>query len=155
MINPTLTIPTTNSNASEWLQWHKTLLTAFSQDESNSIWLAYWAKRGNGHDNSTLRDYMKTQGVDMDSSILANVTDFYKETFSTVSGAILSPFKAMSTIIGVGKWAALGFVVIILGSVGLLVFNIAKNPIATLKATDGIRSDAKKAAIKSQTGGAL
>ena len=145
MTDPTLSVPTTNSTAAEWLQWHKTLLTVFSLEKANSIWVQFWAQRGNGNDDKTLRDYMTSQGVDIQTSVLTDVIDTGTNIageavtgVEAVGNAVIAPFKAIGSIIGVGKWVALGFVVIILGSVSLLIINIARKPVETIGAAKGL-----------------
>jgi hypothetical protein len=77
-IDPSQTIPTASSKSENWIQWHKDLKKMFGKKKANSIWLYAWAKRGGINspaNTSVLRDYMDSQGVDITTTALGELSD--------------------------------------------------------------------------------
>lgn len=77
-LDPSKTIPTASSKPENWIQWHKDLKKIFNKKKSNSIWLYAWAKRGgiNSPANTrSLREYMDSQGVDITTTSLGELSD--------------------------------------------------------------------------------
>jgi hypothetical protein len=77
-LDPSQTIPTASSKAENWIQWHKDLKKVFGKKKANSIWLYAWAKRGgvkSSANNSVLRDYMDSQGVNVTTTSLGELSD--------------------------------------------------------------------------------
>ena len=77
-LDPSQTIPTASSKAENWIQWHKDLKKVFGKKKANSIWLYAWAKRGgvkSSANNSSLRDYMDGQGVNVTTTSLGELSD--------------------------------------------------------------------------------
>jgi len=111
-------IPSMNSKFEDWIQWHKNLKAQFGKKLANSEWIKGWKIRGSSSANKTgLREYLADEGIQIDESawdevmdLGVGVTDFFGDVFS------------------VGKYVTLGIVVIVVGGLAMLVFNIAKNP---------------------------
>ena len=77
-LDPSQTIPTASSKSENWIQWHKDLKKVFGKKKANSIWLYAWAKRGgvkSSANTSALRDYMDSQGVDVTTTSLGELSD--------------------------------------------------------------------------------
>jgi hypothetical protein len=77
-LDPSQTIPTASSKSENWIQWHKDLKKVFGKKKANSIWLYAWAKRGgvkSSANTSVLRDYMDSQGVDVTTTSLGELSD--------------------------------------------------------------------------------
>lgn len=126
MADPRQNIPNTNSTPDDWISFHKDLLSVMSQKDANDMWRKFWAVRGNGNDNSTLRDYMKGEGVEIQTGIVSSVYD-------TASGIVGGIGSTIGNVLGVAKWSGITIGVIILGSITMLLFNIARKPVETLK----------------------
>lgn len=116
--DPTKNIPQLNSKGDEWVQWHKTLKQNFGKKVSNALWLKAWAKRGSsGANTSELRNYMSSQGVTIDSSAWNKVVDAGGSVMDFVGDAFQ-----------VGQYVAIGLGVIIVGGLGMVIFNLARRP---------------------------
>jgi hypothetical protein len=77
-LDPSQSIPTASSKAENWIQWHRDLKKMFGKKKANSIWLYAWAKRGgikSSANTSGLRDYMDSQGVDITTTALGELSD--------------------------------------------------------------------------------
>lgn len=120
--DPTQNIPQLNSRADEWIAWHKTLKAKFGKKVANSLWMKAWAKRGSNNSNtSELRSYMDGNGIKLDASAWNKVTDFGGGAMDFVGNF----FQA-------GQILAIGLGVIIVGGIGLGVYNIMKKPNDTI-----------------------
>lgn len=114
----TRSIPTFNAKAEQWIGFHKDLKSNFGKKVANSIWVKAWGIRGNSSANtSDLREYLENNGIKIDESAWDSVVDF---------GGDIS--DAFGDIFTVGKWVGIGLVVILVGGLGMLVFNIARKP---------------------------
>lgn len=121
MINPTQIIPTRNSSSQSWIQWHKAMKSRYGKKQANFLFVKGWDNRaGAGTNASTneLREYMKQNGVTLDSTTLESVTD-----------SVSSGLDSIGDMFTVGKYLIIGTSVIIVGGLGLLIYNIAKQPI--------------------------
>lgn len=77
-LDPSKSIPTASSKSENWIVWHKDLKKIFNKKKANSIWLYAWAKRGgikSPANTSGLRDYMDSQGVDITTTSLGELSD--------------------------------------------------------------------------------
>ena len=116
--------PNNQSSDAIWIQWHKDLKSVLGKKMANSIWILYWEKRGSDDANTNaLRTYASSQGFSISGGALGSVID----TFYNIGDKIGDIFK-------VGEYATIAIVVILLGSIGLLLFNIAKAPVESIKA---------------------
>lgn len=116
--DPTVDIPTVSSKADAWQQWHSELISNFGRKEANSLFLKAWSRRGNSSANTlTLRTYLKGYGINLDESAWDKVVD----TGGSVIDFFGDTFK-------VGKYVGIGLAVIVVGGLGMIVFNIAKAP---------------------------
>lgn len=116
--NPVDTIPAYNAKAESWIEWHKTLKSNFGKKVANSLWTKAWSIRGYGGANtSDLREYMEGQGVKINKSAWDSVVDF--------GGGILDFFGDAFTV---AKWVGISLLVIIVGGIGMIIFNIARKP---------------------------
>jgi len=76
--DPSNIIPTAESTADIWLNWHKSLRRWFSKSEANTHWLRFWQQRagaGSQADTHALRQYMEKQGVELSTDTWGQVTD--------------------------------------------------------------------------------
>lgn len=121
--DPTLNKPDRTSDSNAWLQWYKDLKDNFGRKLAVSAWTNWWGQQGGIALSHDTRDYLAKQGIEVDATGLAKITDVADDIF----GEIGSFFQ-------MGKIATIAVLAIVLGGVGMLVFNIAKSPIATIKA---------------------
>jgi hypothetical protein len=119
-------IPTINSSPEQWEQWHKDLKSTFGKKTANSIFIAYWEKRGSGEGTKRLRDYCEKQGFKLETS---GVTDFTDDT--------LDVFDSIGDIFKVAKIAGISLVGILVLGIGILIINVARKPIETINAARG------------------
>lgn len=121
MSNPTQIIPSKASESQKWIVWHKAMKSRYGKKEANILFIKAWEMRGGaGSKASTneLREYMSDNGVALDTTAIEDVVD-------TTSRGL----DAMGDFFTMGKYLAIGLGVIVVGGLGMLVFNIARNPI--------------------------
>ena len=85
--DPSKYIPSSSSSAEEWIAWHKQLKKWFSKTEANGYYVKFWNQRagaGSSADTHSLREYMRTQGVELTtdwtgsfSDVTHDVTDWF------------------------------------------------------------------------------
>ncbi len=76
--DPSKLIPTSDSPAELWVNWHKALGKWFNKTETNTHWLRFWQQRagaGSKADTHSLREYMEKQGVDLTTTAFGSLTD--------------------------------------------------------------------------------
>lgn len=111
-------MPGYNSPAENWIQWHRDLKSNFGKKIANGLWLKAWRIRGTSSANTNdLRTYMEKQGVKIDSSAWDKVVDL---------GADIT--DAFGDIFQVTKYLGIAIGVIIVGGLGIAIYNIAKRP---------------------------
>lgn len=116
--DPSQTIPTVSSKSDAWVEWHSELVSNFGRKEANSLFMKAWGLRGNSAANTlALRTYLKKYGINLDESAWDKVVD----TGGSVIDFFGDTFK-------VGKYVGIGLAVIVVGGIGMIVFNIAKAP---------------------------
>jgi len=131
MVNPTKIIPTKASTSQEWIQWHRAMRWRYGLKEANLLFVKAWGLRGGaGTSASTieLREYMNDAGVKLDTTALEDVVD-------TTSAGL----DAVGDFFTVGKYAVLALGVIVIGGLGMLVYNVAKQPLKAASTVTGAR----------------
>ena len=116
-LDPSKTIPTASSKAENWIQWHKDLKSMFGKKKANSLWLYAWAKRGgikSPANTPVLRDYMDSQGVDITTTSLGELTDSI--------GNVLDFGFGVSKVVVIASLSVVGLIL-----VGILV-KLFRNP---------------------------
>lgn len=131
-----INIPKNNSSDNVWITWYDALKSTFGRKKANSLFIANWdAQNGSGSDanTTTLRQYLQKQGkLDIKGSFAGEIKD---KAFDV--GNFLGDY------ITVGKYLGIGLGVVVLGGLGLFVYNLAKDPdkavrIGTAVATRGM-----------------
>jgi hypothetical protein len=116
--DPAQIIPQSNSDSEQWMQWHKSLKSNFGKQTANSLWVKAWKKRGNPTaSTNALRAYLNKNGIQLNTSKWDDIVD----TGVGAADFIGSFFKA-------GQWMTLGVGVIVVGGLGMIIFNLAKSP---------------------------
>ena len=111
-------IPPFNSQAEQWIQFHKDLKSNFGKKVANSTWTKAWGIRGNEKANTgDLRDYLGDNNIKISTSAWDDVVDFGSDVTDLFGDAFQ-----------VAKWSGIGLAVILVGGIGMLVFNIARRP---------------------------
>lgn len=111
-------IPDFGDKSEKWITFHEDLKSNFGKKTANSIWVKAWALRGNPDaNNGDLRDYLEKNNIKIDKSNWDSVADFGSDVTDFFGDA----FK-------VAKWVGIGFAVILVGGIGLVVYNLAKDP---------------------------
>jgi hypothetical protein len=126
MTNPTQLIPNKQSSSQTWIQWHKAMKRRYGKKEANLLFTKAWDMRGGaGSSASTneLRTYMKDNGIKFDTTTMESITD------TTYEG-----LDAVGDFFTMGKYMSIAVGVIVVGGLGMLIFNIAKQPIKSAKA---------------------
>lgn len=83
--DPSVNIPTASSSSENWIQWHKELKRVFGKKTANSLWIFAWTKRGGKNaeaNTSKTRVYMKSQGVNIDTTRLNEALDNVKASIN-------------------------------------------------------------------------
>lgn len=111
-----LIIPTSQSSYSTWIEWHKSLKGCVGKKQANQLWMMNYDKEMPG-DTIEVREYMSSQGVDLDRSVLERGADFGSGVLNYFGGVL--DFTSGLTII---------LVLIIVGGAGMMIFNIVKTP---------------------------
>jgi len=130
--NPLINEPSVNTSASGWIQWHKDCKSTFGKKTANSLFLAFWAKRGATNSNANthdLRAYAEDQGFRIEGDAIAGVIDGVYDVADT-----------FGDIFKIGKYATIAVGVIIIGGLGMLVFSIAKQPFKAISAAASLRT---------------
>jgi hypothetical protein len=123
-------IPTYNATVLDWIEWHKGLKSNFGKKMANSLFLKAWKIRGSSKLNTgDLRTYLNSQGIKMDTNAWDKLVDFGGDVSDSIGGT----FQA-------GKIVSITLGVILLGGLGLLVFNIARKPNETIRLATAIGS---------------
>ncbi len=122
--NPVSSIPSRNSKAEEWIEWHKQLKSNFGKKQANALFVKAWKLRGsNSITTNEMRTYLTKNGINLEKSTLdivvdkgSDITDYFGDMFN------------------VSKYMGIGLAVVLLGGTSILIFNIAKNPVGTIGA---------------------
>jgi len=129
-------IPSNTSSDVVWISWYDALRKTFGRKKANALFTANWdAQNGFTSDANTsdLRSHLKDKGgIEIAGSTLGEVKDkligvgdFFGDAFS------------------IGKYLGLALGVIVVGGLGLFVYNVARKPesavrIGTAIATRGV-----------------
>lgn len=111
-----LIIPTNQSSFSTWIEWHKSLKSCVGKSQANQLWMMNFDKEMPG-DSVELREYMQSQGVQLDRDALDRLTDTGKGIFDFVGGGFTFASNLSKIIL-----------LIIVGGAGLMIYNIVKTP---------------------------
>tara|TARA_Y100000592_G_C5466030_1_gene316754 strand:- start:2114 stop:2536 length:423 start_codon:yes stop_codon:yes gene_type:complete len=121
-----LNIPGVNSSAAQWISWHKALKSCVGKKNANQLFVMQYDKV-NFDANVELREYMRSQGVDLDRDVLDRAVDFGSGVYNWAGG-----------VFEIGSGISIILVVMILGSVGFLLYNIGKDPDTAVRAGSAI-----------------
>ena len=126
MASACMNIPGDRSSISSWISWHKNLKKCVGKSYANELFLMAWDREGLDH-TIELRGYMAKNGVDMDKSALNRVTDFGVGTLNFFGG-----------MIDFSSYMAMGVAIIVIGGLGMMVFNITSTKEGSTRLAAGI-----------------
>lgn len=131
-----INIPKNNSSDNVWITWYDALKSKFGRKKANSLFTANWdAQDGSNSDanTTTLRQHLEKEGkLNIQGSFAGEIKD---KAFDVAN--------FFGDYFTVGKYLGLGLGVIVVGGLGLFVYNIARKPesavrIGTAVATRGM-----------------
>ena len=116
-----INIPRNNSSDSVWITWYNALKSKFGRKKANSLFTANWdAQNGSGSDanTTTLRQHLEKEGkLEINTGFAGEIKD-----------KVFDVGNFFGDYITVGKYLGLGLGVILVGGVGLFIYNLAKDP---------------------------
>lgn len=118
-----------NTSDAGWIQYFKDLRRSFGQRNAVSVWVKTWESRGgktSKANTSTLRTFMKKQGVEVDNTGIAKIVDAGKG-FANKVGFV---YKTGVVFIFVSGG-------IILAGAALIIYGLAKQPAENLGIVSG------------------
>lgn len=114
-------IPTNNSSDVVWISWYDALRKQFGKKKANALFTANWdAQNGFNSDanSSDLRTHLKDKGgIEISGGVLGETKD-----------RLLDVGNFFGDYFTVGKYLGIGLAVIVVGGVGLFIYNLAKDP---------------------------
>jgi hypothetical protein len=116
--------PNQLSSDAIWMQWHKDLKSVLGKKTADSIFLQFWTKRGSADANThALREYAAGQGFTIEGDAISSIVD-----------SVYSIGDNIGDVLKLGKYVTYAVLIVIIGGMGLLIFNIAKQPLQAIKA---------------------
>ena len=123
-VKPTQNIPANGSPAAVWKQWHLTLIQYFGKKTAAAVFVTAWNKRGSTDSlNHDLNEHLEKHGIILDKGLVGTVTEAAMDAGDTIAD-----------FLQVGKWVLYGVAGITLAGLAILVFQVTRQPIKTLKA---------------------
>ncbi len=121
-IDPVQATPPVGSDSSAWVAFHRYLKRRYGARTANSMWSLAWKKRGSSAANThDLRTYMSSQGLEIDAGTFGSI----KDSALAVTDGISDIF---GDLYGIGKWATIGVLVVVIGGAGFLIYNVVRRP---------------------------
>lgn len=115
-----LSMPNFQSKDFEWINWYEKINGRYGRQDSARLFMAAWRKRGSKDANTyQLRKVLSEDGINISEGVLNEIAD--------LGGGISDSF---GNIMKIGKYAAFAVGGILILGLGLLVYNVAKNPSA-------------------------
>tara|TARA_R110001606_G_scaffold147940_1_gene287988 strand:+ start:446 stop:928 length:483 start_codon:yes stop_codon:yes gene_type:complete len=130
-----LNIPNEISSIATWIQWHKALKKCVGKTKANELFMTLWDKN-NLSSTIELRDYMASNGVNMDKSAIDRLTDTGAGVVNWVGGAF-----------EIASFTSVAILVIIVGGAGMIIYNMAKSPEGSARLVAGIATRGKSEMI--------
>lgn len=123
-VNPLNNIPNKKSNGDEWQLWHTILKDNFGKKQANAIFLKAWKKQSVSNASTIdLRAYLSKNGINLEKGMFESAQDAGSDLLGN-----------LGDLLQVGKYVVYGVVGITVVGLGMIVFNVAKNPIGAAKA---------------------
>jgi len=116
--DPVENIPKDGSTQEEWISWHKALKSNFGAQNANALWIKAWKKYGSpGANTNDLRTYASNQGIEIS-----------RDAWQTIYDKGIGITDYFGSFFQVAKYMGIALGVVIIGGIGMAVYNIAKQP---------------------------
>ena len=121
-MNPSKVMPDSASSDQEWISWHQEMKKRYGKKDANLLFSERWNNRKPRNANTgNLRDYMRDQGVVIDSgSLLGSIRD---------EGAGI--VDSIGNVLKIGGYVGIAVIAVPVLIVGVVLFQALKNPAAT------------------------
>lgn len=135
-----INLPKNNSSDSVWITWYDALKSKFGRKKANSLFTANWdAQDGSNSDANTrdLREHLKNKGkLEISGGFTGELKDKVFDVGNWIGDSLV-----------VGKYVGYALGIIVLGGIGLFVYNLAKDPEKAIKIGTAIATKGKSEAI--------
>lgn len=135
-----INIPKNNSSDVVWITWYDALKNKFGRKKANSLFTANWdAQGGSGSDANTrdLREHLKKEGkLEISGGFTGEVKDKIFDVGNWIGDTLV-----------VGKYVGYALGVIVIGGIGLFVYNLAKDPEKAVKVGSAIATRGMSEAV--------
>lgn len=130
-VDPISNIPTNKSSDQIWTNYFDILKNNFGKKQAKAIWLKAWELRGSSSANTNfLRTEMDKRGIRIAAdSIVGTIYDEGVDFVDSISDAF-----------SIGKTATYVVGGILILGLGMMIFNIAKNPIGAANTAVAVRT---------------
>lgn len=124
-------IPTKSSSSEEWGAWYDSMKSNLGKKKALMLFSMGWAKRGKGTPANTaaLRKKMGDEGFAIDTNGFGKLLDTANKGLDFVDDFFVA-----------GKWMTITAGVVIVGGLGLMLYNIAKDPVRSAGAAADLAS---------------
>lgn len=117
------TMPSAKSIDQEWITWYDALKSTYGAKRARVLWLARWnntaVKKDTTVNTPSLREYMQDKAkITIEASGILGTLQEWNDDIGDAIGSVL----------GVGKYIAIGGVILIGVPVFMLLFNVARRP---------------------------
>lgn len=121
-MRPDKNLPSINDVDQIWIDWHKNLVTSIGRSQANLYWSKYYnIVKPDKATTNYLIDYAEKQGIKIDRTALQSLGNVFSGIGDFAAGAF-----------GVIKYTGIALLVIVVGGIALVVYNVAKNPNKTI-----------------------
>ena len=126
-------IPASDAAFYDWIDWHSSIKRRYGKKRARQLFYKAWTQRSNRQaNNEQLRTYLQKEGINIEA-------DWEDKTLDFVSDP-LGIFSLVGSTVSSVKYGLIAALVIVLLVAALLLYNIAKDPNATLKAAMAMRT---------------
>lgn len=113
-------LPTRNDSDQVWINWYKDLRSTLGAKKARDIFSRAWSAQNASASNANstyLREEMSKHGIDISGGLLGTTLDF---------GRTATDY--LSDVFTTAKWLSLGLGVVVVVSVGALLWQLATKP---------------------------
>lgn len=133
-------IPKRTESDVVWIAWYDALRNQFGRKKANALFSANWdAQNGMNSDANTrdLREHLKNKGkLEISGGFTGELKDKVFDVGNWIGDSLV-----------VGKYVGYALGIIVLGGIGLFVYNLAKDPEKAIKIGTAIATKGKSEAI--------
>jgi hypothetical protein len=127
-----ITLPSLSNSSTVWVQYYQELKRNFGAKNAQSIWVYTWTNRGGVNsiaNDNYLREKMKDYGVTVDTNGRGQIVDFADSIIDNVE-----------SVLKIGRTVLIATLIISVGGIAMLVFNIASQPFKAVDSALAIRT---------------